>query len=752
MAIGDGVSAIAALTLTFGGFSPTAMDGVEATRAQIERVEAMQAEKRAAAKRRREIEFARTSKPKRFTDDQATTWTYVTIDERYARIEKCETAATRIQIPSELDGLPVVALQMEACGSLDTLEEVVCPDSIESIGACAFRWCENLRRIVFPASLSEYSSSWLRHCNNVEEIVLPGKLDSIKLDVFESDNLRTLVIGPCVHDIEPGAFQNSRLSSVRIHPENPFIMTDGVGIYTIDGRVLLALACPSPHFAVRNGCRAIGKKACYGAHVLESASLPDGVEALGEFAFAHSDLHEFVAPASLKAIGEKALFYCTKLRRVVLNDGLEQIGASAFENSALRSLHIPATIQTIGASITERTNIVHSGPGCSIEIDEQSKSLFLDGEGGLYRRMQDGIHLVQLIDREIDSYRAFAETLAVDRYAFAHHARIREVALPDGVASIGDSAFRNCAALERVELPDTVQSIGAEAFIDTELVSFRVPAALESLGANALVTRGAHHGDELPSLRMLEVAPGNDRFYLESGILCRRNADGDDAVIFNNTVSHVVIPRRVTHIDAYAFNNARGIEYLELGKQIKIIGTSGLATWCWIEHIHVELPEPVQGRTTFDFRFPNIAKSKHGISIGIGGSSWVNVAGIMAQYDMCVINSHDYHSPRNTDSISIYDQVTRVIDRLRDPILLTQVNRDMYERLLRNYIVDICVDVARHDDREVIDYLVELGFVNGDNLEEIIVAVGKLQDAAMTGYLLEVKRRRFGRVAFDFDL
>ena len=124
----------------------------------------------------------------------------------------------------------------------------------------------------------------------------------------------------------------------------------------------------------------------------------------------------------------------------------------------------------------------------------------------------------------------------------------------------------------------------------------------------------------------------------------------------------------------------------------------------------------------------------------------------MAQYDICVVNSHDYHSPRNTDTISIYEQVTRILERLRDPILLTRVNRDMYERLLRNYIVEICVAVARHDDREMIDYLVELGYVNNDNLEEIVMAVGRLQDAAMTGYLLELKRRRFGRAAFDFDL
>ena len=84
--------------------------------------------------------------------------------------------------------------------------------------------------------------------------------------------------------------------------------------------------------------------------------------------------------------------------------------------------------------------------------------------------------------------------------------------------------------------------------------------------------------------------------------------------------------------------------------------------------------------------------------------------------------------------------------------MLTKNNRDIYGRILRNNIVAICVDVARHDDRSVIDYLVELEFINENNLEDIIMAVGKLQDAAMSGYLLELKRRRFGKAAFDFDL
>ena len=83
---------------------------------------------------------------------------------------------------------------------------------------------------------------------------------------------------------------------------------------------------------------------------------------------------------------------------------------------------------------------------------------------------------------------------------------------------------------------------------------------------------------------------------------------------------------------------------------------------------------------------------------------------------------------------------------------MTKTNRNLFERVLSWHIVEICVDIARNDDRYLIDRLLDFGYINEDNLEEIITAVNKLQDAAMTGYLLEAKRLRFNRSAFDFDL
>lgn len=752
MAIGDGVSVLAELGVTFGGFSPTLMDGVSSSRKMVEQFEEIHKQRKEAKKKQRELEFARASKPVTTTDEFGNVWTYVIVDGSVARIEKCATENASVEFPVAIDGVPVYAIGAEALAENRYIEEIVCADSIESIGACAFRLNENLKRLVLPQRVTEFQEGWVRHCPRLEELVLPGMLDEITLHVFDNRSLKRLFIGDNVYKIEPGAFQNTNLEEVTIGAANAFLWTDGTGIYSSDCTVLYALARPVERYAVKDGCKALAKKCCYGIESLKSIELPGSIVQLEPFSLSHTGLVSFEAPASLETLGEKAFYYCKSLEEMNLNEGLVEIGDSAFEESSLAALRIPASIERIGSSVTARTSVVHSGPECSFEIDPACETLFVDGAGGLYRREQDGSHLVQLIDREMQEYEMGAEAVAIDPYAFAFHDAVRRVVVPDGVKVVGKSAFRICRNLSEVTLPDSVEEIGDEAFLDTRLESFRVPARLAKLGKNALITYGAHHGELTPSLAHIEVAEGNDLFYMASGILCRKTGNGASAIVFTSSEPHVVFPDEITRVEEYAFNNARGIDYLSLNPRIETIGSCGMTTWCWIRHIHVRLAEELEGRKEYDFYFPDTPKGIHGISLGIGGSSWVNVPAIMAQYDNCIVSARDYNAPHSSDNISAYEQVKLVLGRMKDPILLTEVNRGMFMRLLRSHIVDMCVDIARHDDREAMDELIGRGFVNGDNLETIIEHVGRLQDAAMTAHLLEVKRLRFGRAVIDFDL
>lgn len=55
--------------------------------------------------------------------------------------------------------------------------------------------------------------------------------------------------------------------------------------------------------------------------------------------------------------------------------------------------------------------------------------------------------------------------------------------MPNGVTTIGDSAFRNCDNLESVTLPDTVTRIEEEAFCSADKLSYiNMPENLEYIG------------------------------------------------------------------------------------------------------------------------------------------------------------------------------------------------------------------------------------------------------------------------------
>ncbi len=711
-------------------------------------------DKRAGFSRRQRgtLQGSRSSERSIQTSD-GSVWRYVVIGGSCAQITGVKAATPTLSIPAEVEDVPVLAIASSALSGNVAAEEIICADGIEMVGSGAFRRNANLRRLVLPKSVSDFDASWIDQCPNLEELVLPGGLERIKRGVLSSGKLKKLVIGKAVRSIDAGALQGSVLAEVIVSEENPFIATDGSALYSADFKRMIALACPRKELSVAEGCEVIGEKCCHGFKGLERVSLPDSVVRIGPFAFSDTGMERFVAPASLKSIEDKAFFYCARLHEAVLNEWLESIGDAAFRGSSLDSLTVPATVRHIGTSVTRGTNIVHSGPRCTFAVDERSKDQFYDGEGGLYRREADGAHLVQLVDAEKEIYSVYDGAVAIEPMAFAFHDRITRVRIPDTVRSIGESAFRVCKNLRHVSIPDSVQAIGDEAFFDTNLEEVRIPASLESLGDRALVTEGAHYGRGVPSLARIDVSPENDIFYLACGMLCRRSERGDSVVIFAGSEPEVVFPDEIVRVEDYAFNNARGIELLSLNPDLKVIGASGLSVRCWIERIHVELATPLEGRCAFDFRFPNTQSGIRGISVGLGGANWVNVPGIIEQLDICLANAHSYVITRDKkDDISAYEQVRLILDRLEDPFMLTAANRTSLERIVRNNIVDISVDVALHDDRATFDELVERGYVNPDNLDEIIERVTALRDAATSAHLLETKRLMCSESVFDYDL
>lgn len=759
------------LAVCFGGFSPTAM-GADAARLReaVELVERRLSERRAAKEEEAAIRAAHASQERAWTDGAGVSWRYVVLDDAKVRIEGCslsgcdECTQATLDIPGSIEGKPVVALAADSCCDLRAIERIIIPDAIVMIGSSAFRNCRFLREVSFPADLATFDPGWLRNCPRLERVKLPGRLDKITPSLFDLASLRVLSIGRHLAEVMPGAFAKSQLTAIEIDDANEFLSTDGAAIYSEDGSVLVAMAVPKPSYQVARGCVAIGNKGLSAFEDMVVVTLPEGVELIGDFAFTRTGIEKFEAPSTLKAIGERAFFACARLAQVTLNQGLERIGGNAFTDTAIHELCIPSTIESLGNPIAAGTRLTYSGSAASFRIashDDATEGvpaasighLSLDEQGALYRLAEDGLHLVRMLEPAAVEYVVRPNTVAIDEGAFAKHAAIERVVLNDGLKAIGKGAFRDARKLVEASLPDTLESLGDEAFLGTNIERMRIPARLTRIGSIALVTEGAHHGTKEPSLRHLEVDPANPRFSLQSGLLVERMDNGVKRVVLcTGEVPDVVVPRDVTAIASYAFNGVRRLHTLAISEDVTAVDVRGLAFDCWLELIRIDVARPIEGHDFFEFKFPNTPRATQQMRHAFGSPNFVSAEVVFKHYDTAIANRSGFDAAEEESRLSAYDQGRLIVDRLRDPVCMTSTNRGMMESALRGHLIEICVDVARHDDKDVIDGLLDLGYISDENINDVISAVGVVQDASITNHLLDQKRRRFGGATIDFDL
>lgn len=709
---------------------------------------------REARERAAAVAAARASEVRKWVDDAGTTWSYVVLDGTQVRIEHTESALSELTVPSVIEGRPVVALGDDACSNLSQLQRVVVPDSVVSIGFCAFRNCSALKSAVLSQNVSEYDSGWFRNCVYLEELTLPGKLEQVRPNIFDTPLLKRLHIGAGTSEIYPGTFGKGKLEEISIDPANEALETDGIAIYTKGRASLVAVAARVESYAVAPECTAVFRKAMDRFTELREVVLPDGISLIGSHAFSHTGITRFDAPQQLRAIYERAFFDCQALSDVTLNDGLEAIGENAFTKTALRALRIPATVTRIGHPVVADTHISFTGPDATFSI-ESGGILSADETGGMYRACDDGMHFEWLLDPDATEFSVASGTMAIEPRAFLNHRAIERVVVPASARTIGDAAFKGCHHLRQVDTPEGLEAIGEEAFLDTSLEALYLPESLRDIGAMALITRGAHSGRDLPSLRDVQVAPGNERYLIDRGMLMERQ-DGDRlrVVIYLDTDPDVFIPDEVSSVAPYAFSGARGISRLRLLSSLKDIGIRAFAIEGLIDTIRIDMVEPVEGHRFFEICFPDTDRGIHQLYVALTAATGFDVASLYEHYDVAIANASSFDAILGEGGLDLYEQAKLIIARLLDPIFMTAVNEQMLRRTVQMHLGGICVALAKHDDRRALDELADLSFLSAKNISQVIDRVGAVQDAAVTGYLLEMRRHRFGigGTALDFEI
>ena len=107
------------------------------------------------------------------------------ITERGARIIGCdEKFEGAMEIPSHLDGVPVVEIGNMAFSNRHSLKSVAIPDSVEVVGECAFAGRDGLEDLHLGAGIKRIEEGAFRDCSSLRRVVLPSPLEAFARDAF----------------------------------------------------------------------------------------------------------------------------------------------------------------------------------------------------------------------------------------------------------------------------------------------------------------------------------------------------------------------------------------------------------------------------------------------------------------------------------------------------------------------------------------------------------------------------------------
>lgn len=117
------------------------------------------------------------------------------------------------------------------CGCL--FVSIKLPKTINTIAACAFKFCWNLKEIILPDGITDIYSECFYDCSSLEKITMPKNLETIRVNAFSGcKSLRNIDIPQTVKNIEYNAFYDcTGLISVNITDFNAWCDID-FGGYT----------------------------------------------------------------------------------------------------------------------------------------------------------------------------------------------------------------------------------------------------------------------------------------------------------------------------------------------------------------------------------------------------------------------------------------------------------------------------------------------------------------------------------------
>ena len=333
----------------------------------------------------------------------------------YIAIIDCNESVTKIEIPAEIEDIPVVEIESSAFNGCANLTSIIIPDSITSIGDFAFENCSGLTSITIPDSVTSIGDHAFYNCSSLTSITV-------------SENNKYF----------------SSLNGVLFNKDKTELVTYLIGNERTE-------------YAIPDSVTSIGDRAFYKCSSLTSIIIPDSVTSIGDHAFHNcSGLTSITIPDSVTSIGDHAFYNClTSITVSENNKYFSSLNGVLFNKDKTELITYPIgnerTEYTIPDSVTSIGNFIfyNCSSLTSITIPDSVASI---GNSAFYNCSSlTNIKLPDVID-------------IISGNTFRDCSSLLNIIIPDSVTAIKECAFYNCSNLTSITIPDSVASIENSAF------------------------------------------------------------------------------------------------------------------------------------------------------------------------------------------------------------------------------------------------------------------------------------------------
>ena len=624
-----------------------------------------------------------------------------------------------IKIMPRYNEKPVTGIDDNAFANT-SINSVLIPDGVESIGAYAFSGCGDLTKVVIPDSVKSIGNSAFYYCRRITRVDYSGDisgwlniegLNYLMSDVSSSLELYirgtkvegNIVIPEGVTSIPSSAFRNlTGITSVTIPDSVTSIgysaFSDCSGLQSV---------------TIGNGVMSIGNWAFSGCSGLTSVTIPDSVTSIGEYAFRNcSSLTSITIPDSVTSIGGAAFSDCSSLTSVTIGNGVTSIGTSAFYNcTALSTLNWNA----VNVSGFNSSNIVFSGAGT--------------GGNGISVTFGDSVE-------------------SIPDYIFKSSAKIAGIKIGNNVKSIGSYAFRSVSSVSSVIIPVSVESIGEYAFYDIDTIYCEAqtkPTYWNDSWADSSINViwGYNNKDSGEFSYVIRDNKAYLTKYKGSGteVTIPDTLYGYEVVSFgeifkNNTkITKVVIGNNVTSVFPYAFYKCRGLQSVTIGN-----GVTSIGDWAFYDCGGLQSVTIGNGVTSiggYAFLHSSIKRIYYSGDI----TGWLNISGLYCLMEYVSSSLELNIGGKKVEEVVIPDGVTWIpsyafryqtgITSVTIPDSVTSIGTSAFENCSGIIKIDYSGDISGWLNISGLYYLMDYVstsscelYIRGKKVEELVIPDG----------------------------